>query len=155
MSTVNTLANVPVEFVFTIGDITKTIGIKELSVVQLETLRNRVNNEAKSRWSKRLQEATSALTPDIRNTIIIEACKQEPDLSTDIQGIMVEDKFVAMALEFAGLDKKNWDELIKIPDNTKVIIDAWKHALAIKPEPIKVEGAIESPLELNPQESVP
>lgn len=148
MNDLSRLSNTPIEFLFLNEDGTsKNLSVKALTIAQIETLRAKVLGEAKLRWSNRLKDATQSLSPDIRNSIIIEACKSNPDLSKDTEEIILEDRFVTLALELAGVNRKDIEAIFKVSDNIKNIIDAWRHALGLKEvKEEEVKGETEIPL---------
>ena len=99
MNDLSRLSNTPVEFLFQNEDGTnKNISVKALSIAQIETLRAKVLGEAKLRWSNRLKDATQSLSPDIRNQVIIDACKSNPDLSKDTEEFLFGSSFISRLL---------------------------------------------------------
>lgn len=145
MSEISTLANLPESFIFDVEGVQKSVEVKCLSVLQIEVIRNKAMSEAKLRWSNRLKDATQALAPDIRNQVICEACKSAPDLSDDVNKIILEDTFIQMVLELAGVHKKDIPLIFKKEENIGEIIKAWKFALNIVDDKVE-EVAKESPL---------
>ena len=145
MTDISKLANLPESFIFEVEGESKTVGVKCLSVLQIEMVRNKAMGEAKLRWSNRLKDATQALSPDIRNSVICEACKSAPDLSDDMNKIILEDTFIQMVLELAGMNKKELTVIFKEEKNIGEIIKAWQFALNIVDDKAE-EVTKESPL---------
>ena len=132
MQDINKLANIPTNFIFSVGGADKTVAIKQLSIKEITRIREIIYGEAKLRWSNRLKEATSTLNPSERASIYKEACKEELDLTADINAILIEDKYISLVLESAGVAKNDITEIFKIEANISEVVKAWRYALGIE-----------------------
>lgn len=146
MQDINKLANIPSSFIFKVGTEDKSIPIKQLSIKEVTKVRETINAEAKLRWSNRLKEATASLSPIERASIYKEACKEDVDLSKEINQILIEDKYISLVLESAGINKNDMTEILKIEENINTVISAWRYALGMQDTKEEEKGE-ESPLE--------
>lgn len=144
MSTLK-LASSPVAVTFLLGEQPSTIFISELTLKQGEEYHQAASAACRKAYYMRLAQISAPLLAIERQKMLLEAAKNEPDLSDDIDRWMSSPDGIKLLLQTASAGKLSdevWEVIQTNKDNTSQILIAWKAALGIKDEPVVKATAV-------------